>query len=182
MFGIFNKIRFWLCSHRVGPDIPLTHWMLYSKRLGRFLCTKKFKEFGDGASVRPGSYCVATDNISLGKNVVIRPGSMLHSDPEQVGAEIIVEDDVLIGSGVHIYLDTHAFDDINRAIYYQGFYTAKSVRIQTGAWIGANTIILPGVTIGRNAVVGAGSVVTQDVPDYVVAVGNPARVIRVLDE
>jgi acetyltransferase-like isoleucine patch superfamily enzyme len=50
--------------------------------------------------------------------------------------------------------------------------------LREGCWIGANTVILPGVTIGKNAVVGASSVVTKSIPDYAIAVGNPARVIR----
>lgn len=57
----------------------------------------------------------------------------------------------------------------------------KPVLICEGAWIGAHAIILPGVRVGAHAVVGAGAVVTKDVPDYGVAVGNPARVIRMLD-
>lgn len=180
MLSIYNKVKFWLYSYRVGPDMPLTHWMLHSKRLGHWLCRKKFKVFADGASVRAGVYAVATDKISLGKNVIIRPGSMLHADPELEGAEIIIEDDVLVGSSVHIYLDTHAYDDISMPIYYQGFYKAKSVTLKSGCWIGANVVILPGVTIGKNSVVGAGAVVTKSIPDYCVAVGNPAKIIKEL--
>ena len=180
MFEIYNKLKFWLGADRVGPDLPITHWMLHSRRLGNFLCKKKFKYFGKGASVRAGAYAVATDKISLGKNVVLRPGSMLHADPEVNGAEIIIEDDVLIGSCVHIYLDTHAFDDVSKPIYYQGFYPAKTVTLRNGCWIGANVVILPGVTVGKNSVIGAGSIVTKSVPDYCVAVGNPAKVIKTL--
>jgi acetyltransferase-like isoleucine patch superfamily enzyme len=84
----------------------------------------------------------------------------------------------LIGSSVHIYVDTHAFDNVNIPIYDQGFYDSKDVLLREGCWIGANTVILPGVTIGKNAVVGASSVVTKSIPDYAIAVGNPARVIR----
>ena len=58
----------------------------------------------------------------------------------------------------------------------------KPVLIKESAWIGAGATILPGVCVGRHAVVGAGSVVTKDVPDYAVAVGNPARVIKMLDK
>ncbi|USD62240.1 acyltransferase [Vibrio sp. SCSIO 43140] len=161
--------------------MPLTHWMLHSKRLGYWLCNKKFKVFADGASVRAGAYAVATDKISLGRNVVIRPGSMLHADPEPGGAEIIIEDDVLIGSSVHIYLDTHAYDDVSLPIYYQGFYKAESVTLKSGCWIGANAVILPGVTVGKNSVIGAGSVVTKSIPDFCVAVGVPARVVKKIE-
>ena len=59
--------------------------------------------------------------------------------------------------------------------------TCKPVLVKQGAWIGAGATILPGVTVGKNAIVGAASVVTHDVPDYAVVVGNPARVIKTLD-
>ena len=60
--------------------------------------------------------------------------------------------------------------------------TCKPVRVCKGAWVGAGSTLLPGVTVGRYAIVGAASVVTKDVPDYAVAVGNPARVIKHLDQ
>ena len=180
MLSVYKKVKFWLYSYRIGPDIPLTHWMLHSKRLGQWLCRKKFKKFEEGASVRAGVYAVATNQISLGKNVIIRPGTMLHADPELDGAEIIIENDVLIGSSVHIYLDTHAYSDISLPIYYQGFYESRSVTLKSGCWIGANVVILPGVTVGKNSVVGAGAIVTKSIPDFSVAVGNPAKVIKTL--
>jgi len=60
--------------------------------------------------------------------------------------------------------------------------TCKPVHIGKGAWVGAGSTILPGVTVGKHAIVGAASVVTKDVPDYAVAVGNPARVIKYLEK
>lgn len=69
----------------------------------------------------------------------------------------------------------------NHDPYDRQLLTCRPVLIKEGAWIGAHAIVLPGVCIGRYAIVGAGSVVTKDIPDYGVAVGNPARVIRTLD-
>ncbi|MGY5796045.1 acyltransferase [Rheinheimera faecalis] len=175
---IANKIKFWIDEDRIGPDMPLTHWLLFSNRLGRRLCKKKFASFGNNSFVRPGVYAVACKHIHIGENVTLRPGSMLHADPRDGGACIRIENKVLIGSSVHIYVDTHAFDNVNIPIYDQGFYDSKDVLLREGCWIGANTVILPGVTIGKNAVVGASSVVTKSIPDYAIAVGNPARVIR----
>ncbi|WP_312364794.1 DapH/DapD/GlmU-related protein [Sphingobacterium sp.] len=91
---------------------------------------------------------------------------------------IVIEDDVMIGSGVHIYVNNHKFDDITIPIIDQGYYPDLPVILKKGCWIGANTIILPGVTIGENSVVGAGSVVTKSIPKNVVAVGNPAKVLK----
>jgi acetyltransferase-like isoleucine patch superfamily enzyme len=91
---------------------------------------------------------------------------------------ITIEDDVLIGAGVHIYVNNHRCDDPDIPVIDQGHHPPAAVVLKRGCWIGANSVILPGVTIGRNAIIGAGSVVTSSVPDKVVAAGCPARVIR----
>ncbi|MGZ9898929.1 acyltransferase [Shewanella gaetbuli] len=176
---MINKITFWLTSKRIGPDIPLTHWLLHSRRLGQWLCRKKFAQFGQNSEMRHGSYAVCTDYISIGKNVVIRPSSMLFASSHGASdCNIIIEDYVLMGSGVHIYTANHCFSDPSVAIYFQGHEGVKPVTILSGAWLGANAIVLPGVTIGRNSVVGAGSVVTKDVPDNTVVAGQPAKFIK----
>lgn len=173
-----DKYRFDVNSDRLGPDLPFTHWKLHFRRVSKSLCEKKFQFFGDNASFRPGAYAVTCSKISLGKNVVIRPCTMLFADPRKgINGQIVIEDNVLIGSGVHIYVSNHEYRDPNIDIYFQGHSESKSVLIKKGAWIGANCTILPGVIIGENAVVGAGSVVVKDIPAYKVFVGNPAREI-----
>ena len=162
----------------MGPDIPYTHWRLHFKSTMFNLCKSKFKYFGDHAEFRPGAYAIGCSRISLGKRVIIRPGSMLFADPREGGAEIVIEDDVMLGAGVHIYVHNHRFDDPQKQIIDQGNYPSKPVVLKKGCWIGANSTILPGAIIGENSVVGAGSIVTKDIPDRVVAAGNPARIIR----
>lgn len=162
----------------MGPDIPYTHWRLHFKSTMLTLCKSKFKYFGNSAEFRPGAYAIGCSKISLGKRVIIRPGNMLFADPREGGAEIIIEDDVMIGAGVHIYVHNHRFDDPSLPIIEQGVYPSASVVLKKGCWVGANVIILPGVTIGENSVVGAGSVVAKSIPDRVLAMGNPAKVIR----
>jgi acetyltransferase-like isoleucine patch superfamily enzyme len=172
---IRERLRFWRDADRLGPDIPLTHWRLHFKSSMRALCERKFKHFADGAEFRPGAYAVCCSAISIGRRVVIRPGSQLMAVAD--GA-ITIEDDVLLGSGVHIYVSEHCFDDANVPIIDQGHYPPVAVLLKRGCWIGANTVILPGVTIGENAIIGAGSVVTRSIPEKVMAAGCPARVVR----
>ena len=178
IIDFFKKVQFWRKADRLGPDIPWSHWRLHCAGTMKRLCRAKFREFGEDAEFRPGAYAICCSKISIGARVVIRPGCFLFSDPRPEGKGIVIEDDVLIGSGVHIYTGNHRFADPLLPIILQGHSPGKEVRLRKGAWIGASVIILPGVEIGENAVVGAGSVVTKSIPPRSVAVGNPARVIK----
>ena len=178
---VIERIKFWRSVDRIGPDILLTHWRLYFKSSMKKLCTKKFKYFGEGAEFRPGAYAEACSKISIGNDVVIRPGTFLFADPTEGSGEILIEDKVLIGSGVHFYTNNHRFSDINIPIFDQGYPEPKlsdSIVLRKGCWIGAAAIILPGVEVGENSVIGAGSVVTKSVPPMVVFAGNPGKIIR----
>lgn len=178
---IRDRIKYWGTVDRLGPDIPWTHWRLHFKSTMLALCRSRFKTFSAGAEFRPGAYAICCSNINIGKRVIIRPGTMLFADPRENGGGITLEDDVMLGAGVHIYVANHRFDDPNRPIIEQGHHQSMPVILRQGCWIGAKSVILPGVTIGENAVVGAGSVVTKSIPDRVVAVGNPAKVIRKIE-
>ncbi len=184
MISIIKKIKFWITCNRLGPDIPLTHFLLYSSRLGHMLCKRKFKRFGNNSFFRPFAYAIETQRIAIGNNVVIRPGTMLFASPLVGGGDIHIDiaDDVLIGSGVNIYVSNHIFTDISKSISLQGHSEIQPVILKRGCWIGANVTILPGVTIGENSVVGANSLVTKSVPPFHVAVGNPARVVKKIDD
>jgi acetyltransferase-like isoleucine patch superfamily enzyme len=145
------------------------------------LCETKFKFFGAGADFRPGSYADACSKISIGANVVVRPGSFLFADPSNGGCGITIEDNVLLGPGIHFYANDHSFQNTSLPIIEQGYPEPKvsdSIIIRTGSWIGAGVIILRGVEIGRNSVIGAGTIVTKNVPAGVVFAGNPGKVIR----
>jgi len=178
LFEFFERINFCRVTDRIGPDIPFTHWMLHFNSTMLKLCRAKFIKFGEGASFRPGAYAIACSKISIGKNVILRPGTMLFADTRVGGSGIEIEDDVLIGSGVHMYTTNHQFNNSQTPIYYQGHMESQPVKLRKGCWIGASVVILPGVEIGENAVIGAGSIVTKSIPPRCVAVGNPAKVIR----
>ena len=177
---LLKRWKFWATADRLGPDMPLTQIRLYIPSRMKKLCTKMFRRFGEGAEFRPGAYAICCSKISIGSRVIIRPGTMLFADPREGGAGITIEDDVLIGSGVHFYCSNHRYDNPHVPIIDQGHYDSKEIVLRRGCWIGANAVILPGVTVGYNSVVGAGSILTQDVPERVVVAGNPAKVIKIL--
>lgn len=128
-----------------------------------------------GENIGEGSYVAAPfsgamiQNLKIGKNVFINSNLLA-----MARGGITIEDDAQIAGNVSLLSNNH--DPYDRQILL-----CKPVLIKKGAWIGANAVILPGVCIGKHAIVGAGSVVTKDVPDYAVVVGNPAKVIRTLD-
>lgn len=178
LFEVYKRIRYCIKADRIGPDLPFTHWMLHFEQRMLKLCKQKFKYFHDTASFRPGAYAICCSKISLGKRVVIRPGTMLFADPTYGGAGITIDDNAMLGSGVHIYVGNHRFDNTDIPIIDQGHETSQGVTLKKGCWVGANAIILPGVVIGANSVIGAGSIVCNSIPENSLAVGNPAEVIR----
>ncbi|KHS85090.1 MULTISPECIES: acyltransferase [Pectobacterium] len=183
MLKIINRIKFYLLSPRLGPDMFLTHILLHSNFFSKILCEKKFKTFGEKSYFRPGAYAIETKKIEIGNNVVIRPGTMLFASPlGEDTTNIEIHDNVLIGSGVHVYVSNHEYRKIDVDIIFQGHQEVKKVVIEQGCWIGANAILLPGVTIGKGSVVGAGSIVTKSVPPHTVVVGNPAKIIKILSD
>ena len=101
---------------------------------------------------------------------------------------IEIGNDVLIASNVQIYTATHSTKLSERIVpdWSSGDGVCRTyalpVKIEDGAWIGGGAIILPGVTVGRNSVIGAGSIVTRSIPANCVAVGNPCRVMRTIDK
>ncbi|MCO7176346.1 sugar O-acetyltransferase [Sporolactobacillus kofuensis] len=90
-------------------------------------------------------------------------------------APVVIGDQCLLGPGVHIYTAAHPLDPQKRM---EGVEFAKPVHIGNNVWIGGRAIINPGVKIGDHAIIGSGSVVTKDVPDYAVVAGNPAKLIK----
>lgn len=128
-------------------------------------------DLAQGAFICPPLYCTYGRHIHLGKGSYINMGATLLDNASiRIGAE------VMIGPNVQIYTAAHALDADERI---QGVETALPVTIEDRVWIGGGAILLPGVTIGREAVVGAGSVVTRDVPAGARVAGNPARLLPV---
>jgi len=179
---IYRKIKFCIKADRLGPDMPFTHWKLHYKKQMLKLCKRKFRKFSETAEFRAGAYAVGCSKIEIGNRVIIRPNTMLFADTVmEMDCSIKIEDDVMMGAGIHIYVNNHKFDDPTIPLIDQGYYPDQAVVLKKGCWIGANSIILPGVTIGENSVVGAGSIVTKSLPARVLAAGNPAKILKKID-
>ena len=132
------------------------------------LLRELFGAVGDGPTVMPRFSCDYGYNIRAGRNLFVNYDCVfLDCAPIELG------DDVQIAPAVQIYTATHPLDPTLRRSGIEG---ARPVRIGSNVWIGGGAIVLPGVTVGDDAVIGAGSVVTRDVPAGAVVVGNPARV------
>ncbi|NIF31117.1 N-acetyltransferase [Enterobacter sp. Cy-643] len=138
-----------------------------------------------GAGTRIWQFAVIFKNAKIGENCNICANSLIEND-------VIIGNNVTVKSGVYIWDGTRIEDNVfigpcvvftNDKFPRSKIHTDKypEIRIKRNASIGANATILPGITIGENSMVGAGAVVTKDVPDNVVVVGNPAKIIKKLD-
>jgi len=180
---MLKKVLFSFKADRIGPDLPFSHFLLYFDWTRIRLCRKKFNFFGKDADIRPYSFFSGCKSITIGERSVIRPNCFLYANsslPTSRGG-IHIGNDVLIGNGVHIYSSNHNFSDISKPINQQGHKDYQSINIADGCWIGSNAIILPGIQIGQNSVVAAGSVVTKNVESFTLVAGNPARLVRRLN-
>jgi maltose O-acetyltransferase len=139
----------------------------------RRILTDLFGAGGDSVWMQPPFYCDYGANIELGHRVFFNFNCIvLDVCPVRIG------DFTLFGPAVQIYTPLHPFNAEQRRREEFG----KAIEIGSDVWVGGGAIILAGVRIGSRAVIGAGSVVTRDVPDGVFAAGNPCRVIRTISE
>lgn len=180
----------------------LFHFGTRLKNKGFTLLVRKgFKTFGSRSLISLPFRSGQEHRIVIGSGVFVGPDCWIEvvappgddSEPAIVFADhvsiagsctITAVKHVHIGAGaliarfVHISDHSHAFSDPGLPVKDQGVTNVAAVHIGEGAWIGHGVVICPGVTIGRNSVIGANSVVKESIPDYCVAVGAPARVLR----
>lgn len=115
----------------------------------------------------------AVGNLVIGNNTRVGIGNTI------IGP-VTISDNVNIGQNVTISGLNHNYEDPSKTISEQGVSTMP-IKIENNVWIGANSVVLPGVQIGNHSVIGAGSIITKDIPPYSVAVGNPARIVKRYD-
>ena len=130
------------------------------------------KRVGEGCFYLDDITWLNSANIELGDRVKFNSGCWVNGY-----GGLVIEDDANVGPRTLIHTANHITSDRDSPIAFQG-WDCKPVRIGRDAWVGMGCIILPGVTIGEGAIVGAGALVTKDVPPFAVAVGSPAQVIK----
>lgn len=147
--------------HAAPPDDPAARTAILRELLGAL---------GENVTIRPRFACDYGANIRIGDRTFINFDCVfLDCAVIEIGA------DVQIAPGVHLYTAQHPIDPDTRR---DGLEYALPIRIEDNVWLGGRVVVCPGVTIGRDTVVGAGSVVVRDLPPGVVAAGSPARPIR----
>lgn len=145
---------------------------------------KQYIEIGKDIFIAENSFLAITKNDSKYKNPVFKVGDNVCIGSNFFVAcinEVVIEDNVLISDRVFISDHIHDYSDISVPIILQKLIPKGKVLIRNGAFIGINAVIMPGVTIGKNSVIGASSVVVEDVSDYCVVTGNPAKIIKQYD-
>lgn len=177
----------------------LVHWsILIPKQTRPRLWVKWFvnpfyHSKGKGACVRPRTRMdvVPWNKFELGIDSTIEDFSAINNgvgpvvigDRTKIGLSNTIIGPVTIGNDIRLAQNitlsglNHNYEDISRPIHVQGVSTSAII-IEDATWIGANVVVLAGVTIGKHCVIAAGSIVTKDIPSYSVAVGNPARVLK----
>jgi maltose O-acetyltransferase len=153
-------------THRINTTDPTERDTL------RALFTELLGEYGEESTIRPPFHCDYGYQISMGARSFANFGLVVLDV-----AKVTIGDDVQIGPNVQLLTATHPIDPGPRRDKWEA---AEPIVIGHNVWLGGGVIVCPGVTIGADTVVGAGSVVVQDLPAGVVAVGSPARTIRKL--
>lgn len=128
----------------------------------------------ENAFLNPPFYCDYGSHIEVGKNLFMNYNCMIIDV-----AKVTIGDNCMFAPNVAIYTAGHPVHPVTRNSLYE---YGVEVTIGDNVWIGGNSVVLPGVHIGSNTVIGAGSVVTKDIPDWVIAAGNPCKVIREITE
>jgi acetyltransferase-like isoleucine patch superfamily enzyme len=182
-----------------GPKLVRLLERLYAKFYS-LLISGGFAEFGSKSVIVPPFRFSGEERIAIGSRVFIGGGSWIaalenvknNGTAVSIGSDtsisgvcaisaissVIIEDHVLFALNVQVSDHKHRYDFKELPIKLQGIDKIAPVRICQGSWIGQNVVICPGVTVGRGAVIGANSLVNRDVPEFSVAAGSPARIIK----
>ena len=165
------NLAFYYMIARFLPKYPLPGYKLGYKL--RYVCCKHiFAEIGRNVLIKRNAYFGDGSKLKIGNNSQIGINCIMDND-------VIIGNDVTMGPDVIIYTSSHEYKELEIPINKQGEKEHRQVIIGNNVWIGARCIVLPGVTIGDNSIIGANTVVTKDVPANAVFCGSAGRVVRV---
>ena len=163
LLGI-NYVGYLMCKH-----LPRSSSKFGGGALRRFFTKNIVASAGRNINIEKGA--TFSRRLSIGDNSGLGVNC-------QVQGTVTIGNNVMMGPDVLIYTTNHEFRNKDIPMQQQGYQPERPVNIGNDVWIGARVIILPGVTIGDGCVIGAGAVVTKDVPGYSVCAGNPAKVVK----
>jgi maltose O-acetyltransferase len=146
-------------------------WAWWARPIRRIICCRIFKYAGKNINVQKGAYFGNGSEIEIGNDSDIGV-NCLACGPIKIGNDVMIAPDVIILTA------NHNFDRLDIPMRCQGGTLPRMVTIGDDVWIGTRALILPGIKIGKGAIIAAGAIVTKDVPEYAIVGGNPARVIK----
>ncbi len=167
-----TQVFFYVLYYFFARHLP-TSYMPYafgSKRIRYWVCKHLFAKCGKNVNIEHGADIGSGRNIEIGDNSAIGVNCIVK--------RAIIGNNVMMGPGVIFVGSNHNFSDPDKPLQGQGSIDCPPIEVGDNVWFGYNAIVLPARKIGKCAIVGAGAVVTKDVPDYAIVGGNPARVIR----
>ena len=157
----------------IGKHLPSSVNSEMSRKIRSWMVSNFIEECGKNVNIEKGaSFCPELhigDNSGVGRDC-------------KLSGRIVIGKDVMMGPNCIMYTYSHEHSRIDIPMDQQGFEKERVMHIGDDVWIGTNVIILPGVNIGSHCILGAGAIVTKDVPDYAIVGGNPARIIRMRNE
>ena len=161
LFFYFNIAKYLPSSFSRGGKI--------SRRLRTWSASKFIIYCGQNVNIEHGASI--TSKTSIGDNSGVGINARLHGEVE-------IGNNVMMGPECIIYTSNHAFNRTDIPMCKQGFSRPRKVKVCDDVWIGGRVIILPGITIGSGSIIGAGAVVTKDVPPFAIVGGNPAKILK----
>lgn len=166
------KVFFWLLYYLIARHLPRSnvYYSFGSKKIRAFLLKRLFKKFGRDINIEPKVIFYNISESEIGDHSGIGMYSLVGT--------IKIAKDVMIGEQLIAITQNHEFSDINVPMRLQGFKNCEPITIEDDVWIGSRVTILPGVKVGKGAIIGAGAVVTKDVLPYTIVGGNPAKLIK----
>lgn len=168
----FKKIFSWISFATIGNFLPESSSILKGNSFGYFR-GYLLKGFIDscGHHVNVDKHSVISSHLKIGDYSGIGKNSFIQG-------YVSIGNHVMMGQDCLIYTENHNYDRIDYTIDQQGYQKSRPVIIGNDVWIGGRVTILPGVSVGNGAILGAGAVVTHDVPAYAIVGGNPAKIIK----